>query len=1389
MVTMVGESAASGRHQPTTAARLRTWRPALGRHRATLASLLALTVVSFAQRPGQVTFDTKLDLTVDPWAFLGRALHLWDPQASFGQLQNQAYGYLFPQGPFFAVLHSAGIPGWVSQRLWGAVLLAVAFLGMLKLARALDIGTEPARYVGAFGYALAPRMLTEIGPVSAELLPVVFLPWVLLPLVRADRFGSPRRAAALSGLAVFAMSGVNAAIVVMALPLPGLWLLTRRWTREHVRLVAWWCGSVLLATLWWVIPLVLLGRYSPPFLDYVETAANTTAPLSAFEALRGTNQWVAYVIAGQPWWPAGWTLVDSPILMLATGLIVAIGVAGLTRRSMPERQFLVLAVLTGLVLLTLGHVGPLDSPVSQPVQRLLDGALVPFRNVHKFEPVLRLSLLLGFIHGVGAAWSRTWVRRAEVWVAAALVFVVAAPAWLLILRPGPGWSSIPPYWQQAADWVGAHDGQSRTLLLPAAGFGEYRWGRTVDEPMQPLATSPWAARNQVPLGSVGNTRFLDVVEATLSNGRGSPALADYLARAGVRYLLVRNDLDRSQVDAPPVAMVHAALRSSAGIAQAAVFGPVIEPDDSTPVLDVNSGERPHAIEVYEVQRQPRQVTAVPTRDAVAVSGAPESVLTLLEHGVLGPDQPVVLAGEPGDPPAGSRVVTDGLRRAELNPGRVVDNTSQTMTASEQPRLDRPVLGLDPLAGSAGLTVAQYFGVVAVTASSAQSYADAPGGSDPSHQPFAAVDGDPLSYWRSGGYTGPAGQWLELRLATPLAPATVRIRFVQDSRVAWAATRIRLTTDSGSRDYPVLLGAGAQRFVLPPGPTSTLRVTVLASTAAAPGGDIGIAEIELPGVSASRTLRVPGNGGSVAPSVAAQAPTYSFSRGQQPRAACVGTAGGPHCDPLLERSGEEPLGVDRRFTVAGGTRYAVTATALPRQSGTDRPSAGGRVTVAATSQLASDPLTAPSLVLDGNPDTIWVAGVEDIGPTLRLRWHGLRTIDRIRLTFPPPSVASRPFEVIITAGRALRRTPVPADGVVRFDPVPTEAMDLGFPQSPSQYLAGRVGVADLDVPALRDLLAGSRAAAPQCGSGPTIEIDATGYQTAVAPQPTSQPVPVRLCGDLIDGVRLTPGDHRIRSVPSARYVVQDLVLRPVAGTATAGPAAGTSGAGTSDAGASGAGTVRQRELQVLGWSAVRRQVRVGAGPESYLVIRENANPGWVATLDGRPLRATRVDGWQQAWILPAGGQGTVTVVFEPDGPYRAGLLVGALAALLLVLAAALPPRRRRQVPTARGDAAAWSAGLLIVLVGLLGGLLPLAALAVFVALRRLWWGVLPSAVLAAATVATVIAVAGRLLGHGQGWALGGPAQAATLLAIAALVASALRPPPERPEPPGPRLFLD
>ena len=115
-----------------------------------------LVVFCFVQAPRLIAADTKLDLSVDPWGFLGRALSLWDPQGAAGQLQNQAYGYLFPMGPFFGIGHSVGLPPWVVQRLWWSLLLLVAYHGARLLAERLGIGSPTTRLVAALVYTSLP---------------------------------------------------------------------------------------------------------------------------------------------------------------------------------------------------------------------------------------------------------------------------------------------------------------------------------------------------------------------------------------------------------------------------------------------------------------------------------------------------------------------------------------------------------------------------------------------------------------------------------------------------------------------------------------------------------------------------------------------------------------------------------------------------------------------------------------------------------------------------------------------------------------------------------------------------------------------------------------------------------------------------------------------------------------------------------------------------------------------------------------------------------------------------------------------------------------------------------------------------------------------------------
>ena len=147
----------------------------------------AALILTFAQSPGQISPDTKLDLTANPLRFLARAANLWNSELPFGQAQNQAYGYLFPHGTFFLAGDLLGLPGWVTQRLWWALLITVGFWGLLRVAEALGIGSPTSRVIAAAAFALSPRVLTTLGAISSETLPMMLAPWVLLPVILALR--------------------------------------------------------------------------------------------------------------------------------------------------------------------------------------------------------------------------------------------------------------------------------------------------------------------------------------------------------------------------------------------------------------------------------------------------------------------------------------------------------------------------------------------------------------------------------------------------------------------------------------------------------------------------------------------------------------------------------------------------------------------------------------------------------------------------------------------------------------------------------------------------------------------------------------------------------------------------------------------------------------------------------------------------------------------------------------------------------------------------------------------------------------------------------------------------------------------------------------------------
>lgn len=1266
---------------------------------------IAVLGACVAQSSGRIIADTKLDLAVDPWRLIVRSTHLWDPTA-FGQIQNQSAGYLFPAAPFFLAARLAHLPPWFTQRLWIAAVVFMAGWGAKRLADALAIGGRVAGPAAAAAYALSPALLTSAAVTSVGMLPYALLPWVLIPLARL-RTGSLsiRRAAALSALAVAAMGGVNAASTFAALPMAILFITTRSPGSLRRRLLAWWVGLTLLATAWWTIPLIFQQRYGFNFLPLTERASTTAVASSGENIARGTSFWLGHLfVSGHPWLTAGWIYANQRLVGLAAGTVAAIGLAGLARRDLVERRFLSLTAGLTFTCLAFAYAGRGGSPFGRSMQALLDGPASPFRNLDKFQPGFRLALALGF-GGALAGVRSVAVRRGAVGLSAVLFGLVSLPVLQDRLANEGAFPQIPHHWQQAANWIDRNSHGQRTLILPAAGFGEYRWGRPLDEPMQVLAHSAWATRNLIPLGSTANTRLLDAIDEHITRGEPVPGLAQVLADAGVGLVLIRNDLDPARTGAPVSAVVRTALARSPGLERVKEFGTYVPKGPGTEQLiaDLHRAYFGYSsIEVWKVTGGSHAVRLDNASSRTVVAGGPESALTLASAG-LTRREPPILASAADDNESVSRVATDDVRARSVQVGVIRNRASYSLI---DPRRDpltgeslRTPLALDGEGPRMAHTILE--GARSIRASR-------PVGASvilPENDPVRAFDGDPATSWIDAGRRS-AGQWIDLTLNQPIATRSLAISLTTDRPDRALATGIVVTTD-GRSARRTLKGTGERQTVsLPAGRFSHIRISVWRVRSGGTGfGGVGIQDIDIPGVHVStRTLmpHVPGHG-----------PLTNVMTRQRQTPMAIG------------RQDEEST-IRRRLKLEGGTQQLTGEVAFARDVDPNRllPTAG--FSVSASSRWGRLLNFAEQRAFDGDPDTAWVADPFDASPTLHLSWPSVQTIDRISLAGFFRGPFRTPTRVRLLADGQSRDVQLGYDEST-FTPVDTTSLTVIVKETTSSTAntfatPAPVAVAELSFGRARPApLAPSPQIDIPCGQGPVISIG-------------RQRISTRVHGSMRralshDGLRLEGCDvitgHGTLNLDVTRDGVFDVNSLVVA---QKGPDPRPS---------------PTRVLLSARLRADRHEVAVGPGPASILSFAENTNRGWRATLNGHELKPLTVGGWRRGYLLPAGRGGIVHEEFAPERAYRAGLLAGVLG-LLGLLGLALFRRSPRPAGTGLGasepdqSAHVLSATVGVAVAGLVS--LPLTAIVAVLAVTRRWRDHAPTIVGAAATLASLLTYA-------------------------------------------------
>lgn len=804
---------------------------------------LVLATAMFAQPVGLIAADTKHDLTADPAGFLAAATHAWTDVFPLGQLQNQAYGYLFPQGLFFLLADAIPdwlLPAWVAQRLWWTIVAGVGFSGFYRLCQCVVPGsgrsttasasTRAFQIIAALLFALSPRTLTTLTAISSEAWPVMLAPWVLVPLLRTDKITGRDIAAATIPIAL--MGAVNATATLAACIPAGLVIL---WRRQGWLLIP----AAVAVSAWWIGPLLVLGKYSPPFTDFIESSYVTTRWLNLLEILRGTTHWTPFADTERE---AGYLLVSQPVFVLATVAIAACGLAGLALSTQSTADSSARLRYHGLwlVMLLVG-IAVLAAPYGQ----LLDDVLAPLRNLHKFDPLVRIPLLLG-VANLGTVLEmprlkHPLTRRAAAGLGVAVIALVAvAPVWSGRLLPTGAYREVPEYWRQAADFLNDNV-DTRTLLVPETSFARQEWGWTRDEPAQPLLDVPWAVRDAVPLLPPEAIRGLDGVLATLDRS------VDPLLRLGIGAVLVRHDLDssaqRERADELADALGRLADRAAGG-------SPAVQRHDFGEV----------SIFVLDAQRDMHIA-----HDPVTVAGGGEALAVLDTIDGPVPRRLVDHAGA-GAAKEGSdaEIVTDTPLLVDRNFGTLQGAVSGPLASPDEATTKHPSLDYPSVATPLPVRPR---GDVQLQASSSAADATAFGGADPARSINAAVDGTDQAWWPAPGDPGT----LQLRSTDGTVDAPeLHLTTTEDARLrvlAFAdggyenadegANDVPEDDNAGTSDEPIRTitvetAAGEDTRVAFPNDLRANRIEVQLN----PETRTGVSDIYLAGHELSRLVHVP-----------------------------------------------------------------------------------------------------------------------------------------------------------------------------------------------------------------------------------------------------------------------------------------------------------------------------------------------------------------------------------------------------------------------------------------------------------------------------------------------------------------------------------------------------
>jgi arabinofuranan 3-O-arabinosyltransferase len=1266
--------------------------------------------LAFWQRPGWATADTKIDLHVDPGRFLAQVASAWTPTGDLGEVHSAQYsGYLWPMGPFFAVLHAIGIGAWVVERVWLGLLFALSVWGILKL---LDVLVGRPRglvhlVAGAF-YLLNPYVVVFTARTSITLLGYAALPWLLLITyhgVRATRSWRAWRgwwwAAAFALILTSTGGGVNAAVVGWMLVGPLVLMLYEpaignvRW-RDSGGFLARVGVLSVLASLWWIVPVLVHVRYGIDFLQFTEQPATIWGTNSLTESLRLMGYWTSYIGVGfgvnRPFFSDGGTMLFNPLVVGASLLLPALAVAGFVRaRRVGYAPFLLALVVVGVVIEVAGF--PDGTPVRGTMVWIYDHVFVLsfMRTTNKAAPLVAVGVA-GML-GLGARYALTWLRGLPAH-RVRRVALAAAPlglAGLLVLAALPlvrgealdtqlSYKRIPSGWVQAGRGLDRHLPQNtRAIVLPGQIFAYYNWGGSLDAILPRLTSRPVAVRYETPYSDLHAVDLLTTVDDLVQQRRLVPGeLVALLRLMGAGAVVTGADDDVSRSGAIDPAAAAGVLSGQGLTAPAASYGQVREHPAA-------SGDIGPAVALPEVRRydvgSSRGIVHVdPVGSPTIVDGSAESLADLAAFGALSAHNAILYAGDlttgqlRGQAAAGADlVVGDSNNRREFLPESTQQNLGVTLGATDPIPTGAAVIDPFSTAGTDAQTVSVLRGARSLYAPTQ------PGELQfPEDAPIAAFDGNLSTAWVADRNLPPFDRWIQIGFDASRDVPYVDLYPLSDSH--------GVVTEVDVNGIHHAVGPGWNRVPVHLRSVSTLRITIdhVVQPKVGLAGAGGLREIRIPGFRVRELLRAPIVLGRdlAGRDLQHDSLTYLFERttGDDPfRRNPFGT--NTLLDDPRDR-GDAEAQIARLVFAPAARSYSVQAwiypalgtpdSTLDRLAGYD-----GSDAFDSSSRFQNQPAYRASNAFVRGSNSGWIGVWErPEAPAPWISWSTPRTLRISHLRLQPSLLSVRRPTVVKLSwpGGATAPLRVAPDGELTL-PTPVRArsfrltvLDAAFPAGTTdqERQANAVGIGALSVPGLvpvRIPTAGPLHA--RCGTvmiaiGPRrVLLEPTG---TAAQLDAGQPLRAHGCapaGRTLGGVGPTPmaaGVQEIRSLPGP-FSVDLLKL--------------TSGAPAPLAPRPSGGRVLAPGT--IGNSSVGG-VRVALDGPAWLVLGESFDVGWRATCNGRSLGPPQVlDGYGNGWLAPAGCR-SVAFSFAPQSGVNKSYVASAIAGALMLLGLLLGARR-------------------------------------------------------------------------------------------------------------------